>query len=322
MKHYFTIISVIVASVFIAVYSHNILFGESGINCPKKYDFISHDLNCSEDSHDQVVGLKESVNILVKDKISKGEVFKISVFYRDLNSKQWFGINENENFAPGSLLKLPLAMLYYKLAEMDPGILEKEYLYTKSENSQFLYNGQTIKPQERLESGKTYTVSYLVKNMIQDSNNEQVSLLVNNVDKSFFDKVYIDLGVFFPKTGGIEQDFVSVKTYGAILRSLYNASYLNQQYSNELLTVMSESSFRSGIAGGVPKSVKVSNKFGERVVTNPNSGEIIYNELHDCGIIYDDNEENYILCVMTKGKDFKTLENIISEISKKIYQSR
>ena len=278
-------------------------------------------MNREEDIQKQTNKIKESVNNLVNKNLASGRAQKISVFYRDLSNRQWFGINENDNFAPGSLLKLPLAMVYYKLSEIDPTILDQEYRYLKKIDSNHLYNIQNIKPKQELQEGNFYKVSELIESMVQDSSNEPVPILASNVSQGFFNKVYIDLGVFFPKTGGIEQDFVSVKTYGAILRTLYNASYLNQKNSNELLKIMSNSSFRSGLVSGVPENVKVANKFGERVVLHPVSKQITSVEIHDCGIIYSE-EENYILCVMTKGKDIKVLSQIIAEISKKIYEIR
>ena len=42
-------------------------------------------------------------------------------------------------------------------------------------------------------------------------------------------------------------------------------------------------------------------------------------QLHDCGIIYYPNN-TYLLCIMTRGKDFKQLESVIAGISKTVYE--
>jgi beta-lactamase class A len=91
----------------------------SGILCPNKFTFISPDLNCIEDPQDQTVALEQSVTSVVHDDVLIGEADRVSVFYRDLNNKQWFGVNENDRFAPGSLLKLPLAIAYFKSSEIE-----------------------------------------------------------------------------------------------------------------------------------------------------------------------------------------------------------
>jgi formylmethanofuran dehydrogenase subunit D len=84
---------------------------------------------------------------------------------------------------------------------------------------------------------------------------------------------------------------------------------------------MSHSYFKIGIVAGVPKDIKVSNKFGEQIIFDKNSKEIIRVELHDCGIVYVP-KNPYILCIMTKGKVYNDLSLAISQISKKVYESR
>ena len=66
-------------------------------------------------------------------------------------------------------------------------------------------------------------------------------------------------------------------------------------------------------AGLLPKNIIVAHKFGE-------SGELGKEvQLHDCGIVYSP-QHPYLICVMTKGKDFKNLENVIRSISKIAYE--
>ena len=143
---------------------------------------------------------------------------------------------------------------------------------------------QNIKPEITFESGKEYAVRDVFEKTLKYSNNNFVSILFSGVDRSFINQVYTDLGIYYPKTGGIEQDFVSVKAYAAVFRALYNASYLNQIHSNEILSFMSKSGFKSGIVNGVPNDALVSNKFGERVFYDSKNTQI--SELHDSGIIY------------------------------------
>jgi hypothetical protein len=62
----------------------------------------------------------------------------------------------------------------------------------------------------------------------------------------------------------------------------------------------------------------VSHKFGVRNILADGAkptDEPTARELHDCGIIYYPNNP-YFLCVMTRGKDFPTLEGVIKDISK------
>jgi hypothetical protein len=84
---------------------------------------------------------------------------------------------------------------------------------------------------------------------------------------------------------------------------------------------MSKSSFRSGIVAGVPDGTVVANKFGERFLDTPGTDTPDMFELHDCGIVYAP-ASSYILCVMTKGTDFKKLSKVISDVSRDVWQNR
>jgi len=54
-------------------------------------------------------------------------IIRASVFYRDLTTRRWFGIDDTANFYGASLLKLPLSIIYYKFAEVAPDILLQKF---------------------------------------------------------------------------------------------------------------------------------------------------------------------------------------------------
>ena len=47
----------------------------------------------------------------------------LSVYFRNLNNGPWFGIRENEGFAPASLMKISILISYLKMSESDPALL-------------------------------------------------------------------------------------------------------------------------------------------------------------------------------------------------------
>ena len=108
------------------------------------------------------------------------------------------------------------------------------------------------------------------------------------------------------------QQSISVRGFSSLFRLLFNSSYLSSEYSNEVLNILSQSTFDKGLEAGLPKGIKVTNKFGERDLPDGTA------ELHDCGIIYYP-KNPYLLCVMTSGKDDDKLASIISQISKMVY---
>jgi hypothetical protein len=108
----------------------------------------------------------------------------------------------------------------------------------------------------------------------------------------------------------LDDEFLSVQTYESFFRILYNASYLSRNASNWALDILSKSEFETGLIAGVPQTIKVSHKFGEK--SDARDGTV---QLHDCGIVYYPNKP-YLLCVMTKGPNIQLLDNVIAEISR------
>jgi len=107
---------------------------------------------------------------------------------------------------------------------------------------------------------------------------------------------------------------LSVKTFSSFFRILFNASYLSKASSERLLAILSRSSFRSGIAAGVPPNIVVANKYGEQ---SPGP-QVPAGELHDCGIVYYP-DSPYVLCVMTEGPGFEGNAAAIREISRMVF---
>ena len=108
---------------------------------------------------------------------------------------------------------------------------------------------------------------------------------------------------------------MSVEEFATFFRVLYNATLLSKDMSEKALDLLARAEFKEGLVEGVPASVTVAHKFGERVFGS--NGEI--KELHDCGIVYYP-EHPYLLCVMTKGSSFEYLDDGIREISHIVYE--
>ena len=240
---------------------------------------------------------------------------RVSVYYRNLNTGRWMGINDNDHYSPASLLKVTTMIAFFKLAEDDPSILQKKIFYDGSfdDNTQ-----EMIKPPQEIVAGNSYTVQYLIERMIEYSDNNALLLLNNNIHTPFLAEVYTDLGITIPPFGG-PIDFMSAKSYSYFFRILYNASYLNRVMSERALALLGKADFSKGIKAGVPSGILVAQKFGERTVLLKNNPTPVTRELHDCGIVYSPGHP-YLLCVMTEGSDFDKLSSIIRDISKMVYE--
>ncbi len=258
----------------------------------------------------QLKELKDKVNEYINKNNTVGD--KVSVYYRDLKTDNWLGINEDDKYSPASMLKVIVMIGYLKKAETNPYVLSNQLTYTTS-FKQILddipFDSQTL-----LKIGQHYSISYLIDKMIIDSDNGAKDLLLANIDDTFLNSVYTDLGLSGPDTA--TEYLISPRAYSFFFRVLYNATYLDREMSERALSTLSKAVYSDGIRAQIPSDIKIAHKFGEHV--EGDGKEVKYIELHDCGIVYPP-DKSYVLCVMTHGSDVSELEKKIQNISDIVY---
>lgn len=243
-----------------------------------------------------------------------GDIDSYSLYYRDLNSSQWFGENDDRTYIPASLLKIALAFAAIKQEEADPHFAQAQKTYAPS-IARVDTSAPFLEPSKLIE-GKAYTVDDLLEKMIVDSDNGAKDLLYSEVDRKYFLEVFRLLGVAEPDVPTYE---LSPKEYALFFRTLYGGTYLSVEDSERLLEIFTRVKFRDGIVAGVPADITVAHKFGTFTLTDT-AGAKTGIELHDCGIVYHP-EDPFILCIMTKGQDADKLAHFIAGMSALVYAS-
>jgi beta-lactamase class A len=256
--------------------------------------------------------LKHELVEYIDDQIKQGKASHISVYVRDLNNGPWVGIGEKDDFSPASLLKIPVMVAFYKLAETDPAILRRLVLYDPAKIHASV--PVDVPPVYALKPNQSYSINELIMRMILYSDNISTDLLLSNMDARFFNQVMLDLQLK-ELEGGADDDFISVKQYASVFRILYNASYLSRPLSEKALKLLTQTEFSEGITAGLPKGIVAAHKFGER-----ENGEG-KTQLHECAIVYVPLYP-YLLCIMTKGRELPVLKTILKDISNIAYQRR
>lgn len=257
--------------------------------------------------HNEPISYKFKVKDLVKKRIDGKKICSLSVYYRDLLDGPWFGINEKEEFNPASMMKVPVMIAWLKRAEKDPAALSTTFVFSGKEDMSAV---QIHKPQRTLEAGKRYTVEDLLKFMLSYSDNNATKLLYENMSGAELDAVLDSMDINNnPNASG---NSITVHGYSGFFRILYNSSFLNREYSEKALQLLTMEDFPEGITAGVPQGTVVAAKFGEyeedRVL-----------QLHEFGIVYHP-RGSYILGVMTKGSDSALQAAAIRDISELIYK--
>lgn len=262
------------------------------------------------------INLETYLQKFIQNKKYNNETTHVSVYYRNLNNGNWFGIKEQELFSPASLMKTPLLLVYLKKIEQDPSIWNKKILYTE-DPMEAMYR-QNIQPEKTLVDRQEYTIRELMEYMIVYSDNKASVLLEKNINLEDYKKAFTENEILFPEIiDGNFDNNLKVIDYARFFRVLFNASYVNKELSNYALWLLTQVDFTKWLVAGVDNTTKIAHKFGERGIIWQNGTE--EKQLHDCGIVYYP-EHPYILCVMTRGYDLVKLEEIVSTVSRSIYE--
>jgi hypothetical protein len=110
-----------------------------------------------------------------------------------------------------------------------------------------------------------------------------------------------------------DQGELSAKEYSRILRSLYTASFLDRQYSNQILSYLAESKFKEYMSSGLPTEITFAHKYGR---------SLEHQVYSDAGIIYLANHP-YLITVLThgtKGDAEDSAKEFMSKIGQESYQ--
>jgi beta-lactamase class A len=154
--------------------------------------------------------------------------------------------------------------------------------------------------------GTRFKIEELIKKALVESDNTANFILVRNLEPEEFQDIYDHLGLseFISSEGKI-----SAKKYSVMFRALYNSSYLSEENSQKLLSLMQESGFKEYIESGLSDGVVFAHKIG--------IGDD-KNVFLDSGIVYVSHRP-YILTVMINTPDINFAQNQMKDISEKVY---
>jgi beta-lactamase class A len=261
----------------------------------------------SENEASELSSIKQSLEQVIQEFKNKGVLTSASVYIREYENNGWCALNPNEQYKPGSLLKIPELITFLKMNELHPGLLDKKYLF----NQKLETDKKPIYTTKSIQLGQSYSVRELLKYMIVHSDNNATYILNSIIDVALFKKVFTDLGLTAPDWNASDYP-VNVKDISIFMRALYNGSYLTADDSEYATLLLTQSDFKLGIAASLPNSIQFSHKFGE-------AGDALEKQLHETALVYLNNR-TYLITVMTKGTSFNSLPEVIKQISAMVYR--
>lgn len=224
-----------------------------------------------------------------------------SVYYADLNSKDFFGVNEKQSYTAASLNKVPIVAVLYYLASKGEVNLDEKITLQKEDIQDY---GTGVLRYEK--PGKVYSLKTLARLALQKSDNTAAYIIASKITVEKIQKII--------NSWGLEQtDIVNNKTSSydmfLLFKKIYKKELVNSSLSKELLGFMKDTDIEDRIPLLLPKDTLVYHKSAD--------GE---GSVHDVGII-EKGDILFFLGVMTS--DVSSEENetkeTIAKIAKEIF---
>jgi beta-lactamase class A len=260
------------------------------------------------DESAEFMQLKCQLSLMITEKKKDGSIHFADIFLRRLDDGKWMNCGDDKPFPAGSLLKVPIMMAWLKMAENDPGLLERRIFFAQPPGiiPGQTYGGRSIIP------GREYAVSELLEYLIEESDNTATWLLAQQMDLPVFQQLFTDLGLEKPDRSSGNYA-LSAHDFSKFMVVLYNSSYLTPKYSQYALKLLTKCTFNKGMTRKLPAGVMVAHKFGEQ-------SEFPDSDLSESGIVYS-KDKAYLVTIMTHGENMDRLSDLISNLSQEIYQS-
>ncbi len=242
--------------------------------------------------------LKENI-----EKIIKGKAGSYSVYYKDLKTGEFFGIDENQIQTGASVNKLPIIAALYYLDKR--GKLKLDDKITISEIDVQDYGTGSIRYQKMPQ---TYALRNLAKLALKQSDNTAAHVLSLKIGEGNVQKLVDSWGM---KQTNMVDNKTTAYDISVLFEKIYKGEVASEANTKELLEFMTETEFEDRLPKGLPANIKIYHKTGD--------GEGF---IHDLGII-ENGDQVYFLGVMTSdiGDQEEQTKNTIAEISKKVFKS-
>lgn len=166
-----------------------------------------------------------------------------------------------ENFVAASTAKVLAAAAYYHLVETGAASLDDPL--------------------------GAYTAGFQLREMVQQSDNDSWSLIMDAVGHSELTDYAASLGVDYDP----ETNTLTPAEMTRILAGIYSGTLLDADDTAQLLSYMQDTNYETLIPAAVPDGITVFHKYG-----------LLDDELHDAGILARDGTA-YALVIYTKGQD-------------------
>jgi beta-lactamase class A len=246
-------------------------------------------------------------------------------FYDAETTIQW-SYNADNYFHAASTMKLAVLLGVFRqvdrgeLALDAPVHVRNRFTSIVNQEPFMLDLGRDADPDVYGHLGKTLSVRDLAYWMITKSSNLATNLLVDVIgihtvqlalDELEIDGVRVLRGVEDQRAfhAGLNNE-VTANGLLKMLRLIADGKAYSQAVCDEMLEIMLEQQYRSGIPAGLPKAARVAHKTGNISTVH-----------HDAGIVYLDGRKPYVLVILTQFAPEQGRGTAVADVSRDIFNT-
>ena len=244
-------------------------------------------------------------------------------FYDAETTIQW-AYNADHYFHAASTMKL--AVLLGVFRQVDRGELPLDApvhvrnRFTSIVNQEpfMLDLGRDADPDVYGHLGKTLTVRELAYWMITKSSNLATNLLVDVIGIDTIQKTLDELDIDGVRVLRGVEDQRALEAHQSseltangllkMLRLIADGKAYSQKACDEMLEIMLDQQYRSGIPAGLPKAARVAHKTGNISTVH-----------HDAGIVYLEGRKPYVLVILTQFTADQGRSTAVADVSRDIF---
>lgn len=252
---------------------------------------------------------------------------QVAVAFHDYESGESWSHHGDRWFHAASTIKVPVLVGVFGAVE--EGALEPESrvhvrnrFLSAVDGAPFrIESGRDANSEVHAQIGKTLKVVELARHMIATSSNLATNLLLDLVGLERIQRTLDGLGAEGVELRrGVEDERafqeginnrVTADGLVRVLRLIEEKKALSPEACEEMLDILHQQEFRSGIPAGLPDDARVANKTGE-----------ISTMAHDTGLVYLPGREPYALAILTEWSADRTSgrRETLARISRAVYR--
>jgi beta-lactamase class A len=250
----------------------------------------------------------------------------LGISFFDAESTIQWSYNADHYFHAASTMKLAVLLGVFRqvdrgdLALDAPVHVRNRFTSIVNQEPFMLDLGRDADPDVYGHLGKTLSVRELAYWMITKSSNLATNLLVEVVgiptiqlalDELEIDGIRVLRGVEDQRAfeAGLNNE-ITANGLLKLLRLVADGKAYSQKACDEMLSIMLDQQYRSGIPAGLPKEVRVAHKTGNISTVH-----------HDAGIVYIEDRKPYVLVILTQFAAETGRGTAVAEVSRDIFNA-